>query len=91
MIFYVLFFILLILYFFIVIKRARKYKYNTSKDYSYNLDKNLIEIVELHNNSFTLPNSDYDTLFLQLKFSLNPISYFLKPYITIQNQKHYFE
>jgi len=83
--------IALVFYIYIVIKRVKKYNYDTTKDYIYNLEKDFIATVELQNSSFRLSYDAYDTLFLKVEFSFNPISYFLKPYITIQNQKHYFE
>jgi LmbE family N-acetylglucosaminyl deacetylase len=79
MIFYLIFFFLLI-YLFLVYQRANRYKYNQREDYIYNLNK-------ISKNEI----SDYDTIFLKVTLPFNPISYFLKPYIKIENQKHYFE
>jgi len=90
MIFYSPFIILFIFYILIVVKRAKKYKYSTDKDYIYSLEKNLTKIV-LNAKNFDCENKDYDTLFLKVELSFNFISYFFKPYIKIENQKHYFE
>ena len=92
MILYLLF-ITLFIYIFIVYKRARKYKYNTSKDYLYNLDKDLISTIKLKKNKLKLANNhnNFDSLFLEISLSLNPLSFILKPFIQIENQKHYFE
>ncbi|MBL0708271.1 MAG: PIG-L family deacetylase [Sulfurimonas sp.] len=90
---YFLIFSVLIIYLFIVFKRAKRYKYNTSKDYLYDLDKNLISKLKMKNNILNLPSDykDYDSLFLKINLSFSPISYFLKPYIQIEDTKHFFE
>jgi len=92
MIFYLLF-TLLIIFCIIVFKRARKYKYNTSKDYLYSLDKNLISELEINNNVLDLPKNykDFDSLFLKVNIAFNFNTYFLKPYIKIKSTKHFFE
>ncbi len=92
MIFYLMF-IVLTVYIFIVIKRARKYKYDISKDYLYDLNENLISELETNNNTINLPNNykDFDSLFIKLNLSFNPISYFFKPYIKIDGTKQFFE
>jgi len=88
-----LLFIVLIAYLFIVFKRAKRYKYNTSSDYIYNLDKNVILEQKIDNNIIKLPNNykEFDSLFLKINLSFNLLSYFLKPYIKIEDTKHFFE
>ncbi len=92
MIFYILFSIFCI-YLFIVLKRAKRYKYDTSKDYTYDLEKNFISTVKIDNYTFNLPDNykEFDSLFLKINLSFNLLSYFLKPYIKIENTKHFFE
>ena len=92
MIFYLVF-IVLAIYIFIIVKRAKRYGYDASNDYLYNLDNNLIKKFEISNNIINLPENykDFDSLFLKLNFSFNPISYFFKPYIKIGNTKQFFE
>jgi len=88
-----LLFIVLIAYLFIVFKRAKRYKYNTSNDYLYKLDKDIISNLKIDNNKLELPNNykEFDSLFLKINLSFNFLSYFLKPYIKIENTKHFFE
>jgi hypothetical protein len=88
-----LLFIVLIAYLFIVFKRAKRYKYNTSNDYLYKLDKDIISNLKLDNNKLELPNNykEFDSLFLKINLSFNLLSYFLKPYIKIEDTKHFFE
>lgn len=90
MMFYIIF-LLLALYLFIVYKRAKKYKYDTSKDYLYHLEKNFISTIKVDANSLCLPYKDFDSLFLKVELLFNPLSYFFKPYIQIEDTKHYFE
>jgi hypothetical protein len=92
MIFFLLF-TPLIIYLFIVFKRDNRYKYNTSKDYIYNLNKHLITELKIKNNIILLESTckDFDSLFLKIKLSFNLKSYFFKPYIKIYETKHYFE
>lgn len=91
MIIYSLFTIFFIFYLILVIKRAKKYRYNTHKDYMYNLEKNFINRVVLDDNSFEFDKNAYDTVFVKIELSFNFISYFLKPFIEIEHKKHYFE
>ncbi|MEA3330222.1 MAG: PIG-L family deacetylase [Campylobacterota bacterium] len=86
-------FTLFCLYLFLVFKRAKRYKYNQTEDYIYNLESNFISEQKLQGKILKLPDNykDFDTLFLKVELSLNPLSYFFKPYIEIQNQKHFFE
>ena len=86
--------VFLLFYLFIVIKRAKKYKYNTAKNYIYNLDKHKIASIQLNEQSaVTLPKdcAQFDTLFLKIYVAGGIQSYFFKPFIEIQNQKHFFE
>ncbi|MDD2790479.1 MAG: PIG-L family deacetylase [Sulfurimonas sp.] len=85
--------LLLLLYFFLITKRAKKYKYDTSEDYFYNLESNLLAQTQLSNNTIELPQNfnEYDTLFLKIRLSRNLLSYFFKPSIKIEKTKHYFE
>jgi len=93
MIFYILIFTFLSFYLFIIVKRAKKYKYNQTNNYIYNLEKKFIKDIFLKGNSFTLEKEleNFDTLFLKLYLSKNIYSYFFKPYIEIEGIKHYFE
>ncbi len=93
MIYFYLLGLLTLFYIFLVIKRAKKYKYNQKQDYIYNLDKNLIDSAELSNNLLKLSQEfkEYDSLFAKIDISFNLLSYFLKPYIEIEDVKHYFE
>ena len=91
MIIYLLLIILFIFYIVIVIKRAKKYKYNTQKGYIYNLEKNFVKTAVLDDNGFEFTKNDYDTIFVKIELSFSFISYFFKPFIKIENQKHYFE
>nr|WP_321266227.1 PIG-L family deacetylase [uncultured Sulfurimonas sp.] len=86
-------FLFLCIYLFIVYKRAQRYKYDTSKDYIYDLEKNLISTFKMDNYSVNLPDNykEFDSLFLKIELDFNLISYFLKPYVQIQNTKHFFE
>ena len=91
---YFLFFTLIVIYFiFLAIKRAKRYKYNTSQSYIYTLDKNLLIKTKLENETLLLPQSykEYDTIFIKIELASHPLSYILKPYIEIANTKHYFE
>jgi len=90
---YIIISILFILYIFIVIKREKKYKYDTSKDYIYDLDKNLLKSFNLKEQNFILTNEflDYDTLFMKVKLSKNLSSLFFKPYFEISGVKHFVE
>lgn len=53
----------------------------------------MISELEIYNNTINLPDNykEFDTLFLKVKISFSPLSYFLKPYIKIENTKHFFE
>ncbi len=92
---YFLFLLVLIFsaYLLFLFKRVNKYRYDTGHDYIYNLEKNLIAQTKIEKNSIVLHKSykNYDSLFLKIRLSLNPLSYFCKPYIEIENVKHYFE
>ena len=91
MLVYLIFFVLLIIYTLIVVKRAKKYRYDTKQDYIYDLEKNLIQKVILKESCFELKESECETLFLKIELSFSPLSYFLKPFIEIGTTKHYFE
>jgi hypothetical protein len=93
MIYYLLLALIVTLYIFLTFKRAKKYKYDQSNDYVYSLNKNLLLQAKLTDNTVLLTNNteDYDTLFLKIDISYNPLSYFFKPTIEIENVKHYFE
>ena len=81
------------IYLFIVLKRAQKYKYDTSKDYLYELKTTEQEKIKINNSSINISNKykQHDTLFLKIDLAFYPISYLLKPFIEIEGQKHYFE
>lgn len=81
------------LYLFTVFKRARKYGYDTSKGYFYNLHENKLDELTLIASTLELPSNakEFDTIFLKVILARSLLSYFLKPYIQIENQKHYFE
>lgn len=92
MIYYLIFGFLLV-YLFLVFKRAKKYRYDTSKDYIHNLEKNKLVELTITDNKTRFPEAIklYDTLFLKVTLAFSPLSYFFKPYIQIDEQKHYFE
>ncbi len=92
MLFY-LFFILVFLYFALVLKRLKKYKYDQKQDYIYNIEENYLTTLDLTNNTIDLSDIDavYDTLFLKIELGSNFLSYLFKPYIKIEDSKHYFE
>ncbi|MDD2357532.1 MAG: PIG-L family deacetylase [Thiovulaceae bacterium] len=93
MIFYSFITIFFIIYLFVAFKRAKKYKYNTSKDYLYDLKSPLLYELTLSKNSLTLPleHKEFDTLFLKISLKFCPFSYFLKPFIELEGVKHFFE
>ena len=78
MIYYLLLALIVTLYIFLTFKRAKKYKYDQSNDYVYSLNKNLLLQAKLTDNTVLLTNNteDYDTLFLKIDISYNPLSYF---------------
>ncbi len=86
-------FALVSIYIFMLFKRAKKYKYDVSKDYMYNLEKNVLLKTDLHDNSIILPKNfkEYDSLFLGITLSFHPLSLFFKPWIKIESTNHYFE
>jgi len=90
---YYLLIIVVVLYLFIILKRLKKYKYNQKLDYIYNLENNYIQKVSLEDSkiSFKKIDKDFDTIFLKIKLNFSFLSYFCKPYIQINNTKHYFE
>jgi len=90
---YIIISALFLSYIFIVIKRGKKYKYDTSKDYIYDLDKNLLKSFNLKEQNFILTNEflDYDTLFMKVKLSKNLSSLLFKPYFEISGVKHFVE
>jgi len=85
--------ILLVTYCILIFTRNYKYGYKTNKDYLYNLNNNKITDLNITYNTINLPDdiSEYDTLFLKISLSLNPMSILFKPYIKIEETKHYFE
>lgn len=91
MIYFYLLVVLVIFYLFTVFKRTKKYKYNQNEDYFYNL--NIINTLNIKNNQIILDENfkSYDSLFLKVELNKNYLSYFFKPYIQIENTKHYFE
>ena len=93
MIYFILFTILILYYLFIVLKRAKKYRYDTSKDYVYDLEKNYINSFNLKKNNFFIKNEfkDYDTVFLKINLSRRFLSYFFKPYLEFSGVKHFLE
>lgn len=93
MIFYSIFITILLVYLFIVFKRTKKYKYDTSKDYVYNLHAPFQEEISLLESSIVLPSNhkDFDTFIIQISLAFHPLSYFIKPYIQIKGIKHFFE
>ncbi|MBU0631299.1 PIG-L family deacetylase [bacterium] len=93
MIFYSLFSIVLAIYLFILFKRTKKYRYDTSKDYSYAMKNALQKKVTLTEGVLFIPAEykDLDTLFLKVRLSFHPLSYFFKPFIQTLGLKHYFE
>jgi LmbE family N-acetylglucosaminyl deacetylase len=90
---YYLIFGLFLAYCFLVFKRAKKYRYDTRKDYAYNLEKHQLAKLSITETKTQLPANieSYDTLFLKVTLSFFPLSYFFKPYIQIDEQKHFFE
>jgi len=85
--------IVVTLYLFIVLKRLKKYKYNQRLDYIYNLEEHCIQKGVLTNSKIDVINFDksFDTVFLKVTLTFNFFSYFCKPFIQINNTKHYFE
>ncbi|MFA6195731.1 MAG: PIG-L family deacetylase [Sulfurimonas sp.] len=81
------------IYFLFLYYRSQKYQYNVAADYIYQLDKNLLLQTKMQSNTLQLPENykNYDSLFLKISLSFNPFSCFFKPYIKIENFKHYFE
>ncbi|WP_294961848.1 PIG-L family deacetylase [Sulfurimonas sp.] len=93
MIYFYLLLTLLFFYLFLLSYRVKKYKYNQRDNYIYNLNRNIIDTLEIKNNSLTLSKDieDYDSLFLKIEIYRNLLSYIFKPYIEIEDIKHYFE
>jgi LmbE family N-acetylglucosaminyl deacetylase len=89
--FYFLFFLIFFIYLAILIKRIKKYNYSVQKDYTYDLTQNFIKDIEYTTGSITIVEADYDTLFLRVELQPSLLSYIAKPYIEIENKKHYFE
>jgi len=80
-----------ILYIFIIFKRLKKYKYNQKQDYIYKLQNYYIQTTTIKNNKLLLPSNRPDTLFLEITLHNSFRTYFSKPYIEIDNTKHFFE
>jgi len=89
MLYFILF--LLLTYILIIFKRLKKYKYNQTKDYIYNFKNHISQNVLIQNNRLQIQTNNKDTLILELKLKISITSYFFKPYIEIDNIKHYFE
>jgi LmbE family N-acetylglucosaminyl deacetylase len=85
--------LLVLFYIFIVFKRYRRYKYDTSKDYLYDLSSHLLMQTELKSNKLSISDryKDYDTLIAQITLKKDISSYFFKPYIEIESVKYFFE
>ena len=92
MLFYLIF-LSIIVYLILIFTRNSRYKYKQELDYLYNLTDNLIEETVVINNKLQLKAElkNYDSIFLKVTLSPTVFSYFLKPYIEIENIKHYFE
>jgi len=87
-------FIFVIFAFFVIYKRSKKYKYDQTKDYRYDLSSNLIATKEI-DDSGILDLEDikkaFDTLIVQIELEQNLLSYLFKPLIEIDGVKHYLE
>jgi len=79
--FYFLFFVVIV-YIFIVLKKLKKYKYNQTLDYIYELEKYKIDIEDI---------VKYDNIVLKIRLNFCFLSFFKKPYIDVDGIKHYFE
>lgn len=93
MLLYSFFITILIIYLSVVFKRAKKYRYDTAKDYIYNMQTALQQKIIFDKNSISIPTefNNLNTFFLKIRLKFNPISYFFKPYIEIDGLKHFFE
>lgn len=93
MLYFLFFALLVLLLIFLVVKRAKKYRYNASHSYSYLLEENLLTKTKIEDSTLIVPNNfhEFDTLFLKIELGFSPLSYIFKPCIKIENTKHYFE
>jgi len=84
-------FILFLLYILIILKRLKKYKFNQTKDYQYNLEHNFSKKITIQNNKINYNVEQEETIFLKIELLFCFRTYFFKPFIKIDGQKHYFE